>query len=121
MDLTAFLTKNLHWLIVFAGVIFTNAAALVLAIKYKIPNHEERIKALEAADFLKKTDLINHEKTCQRVVCNKIDSLKKQLEGMDKERDAAKADQAKQLESIHYFMGRVDQWMQDHGSTKKQS
>lgn len=50
---------------------------------------------------------------CRPLMCNKIDQIKDEIAVMDEKRESARKEQSEQLEKIHTFIGRVDQFMQE--------
>ena len=103
--------KNTWPLAVAGGTI---VLVVYAAIRFKIPDHERRLKKLETAGFITLAHLEKHQAGCQSVICGKIDTLKAQLGKMNRERDEARGQHGKQLNEIFRFMGRVDQYMRDH-------
>lgn len=54
-----------------------------------------------------------HQGACESLMCTKIDQIKAEITVMDEKRENARKEQSEQLEKIHTFIGRVDQFMQE--------
>ena len=53
----------------------------------------------------------------QQTITEKLDTIDRRICGMDDRRERAREDNASELRQIAHFMGKVDQYMQDHDET----
>jgi len=53
------------------------------------------------------------QSACRPLMCNKIDQIKAEIKVMDNKREEARKEISEQLQQIHTFVGKVDQFMQE--------
>jgi hypothetical protein len=53
------------------------------------------------------------QKGCKPLLCGKLEQVRREISAMDKKRATARDEHTRQLNEIHKFMGRVEQFMED--------
>ena len=101
-----------HWpVIVSIGGAF---AAVYATVKIKLPDLEKRLRKVETMHLMTKQDCLDNQARCQQLICNKIDSIRTELNLMDRKRQEARLEFHNELKQIVKFMGKVEQFMEDH-------